>query len=143
MRKARDIMLDEDMFAFAYGCESHAMSNLCRDIPQLPKALSTLQFATTIAKVSSNRHLLREHLRFERAKLPPKPPTLKLYAQTRWTGSATLQRTVMQNREAIITVFFKAKQKVIDMDLTTPYMRLQWASRHWTQSPNGSQSCDI
>jgi hypothetical protein len=115
MRKARAIMLDEDMFAFAYGCESHAISNLCRDVPKLPKALSAWQFATTMAKVSSNRHL-REHIRFESAKLPPTSPTLKLYAQTRWTGCATLQRTVMQNREAIITVFFKPKQKVIDMD---------------------------
>jgi hypothetical protein len=112
MRKARATILGEDMFEFAYGCGSHAMSNLCRDVLKVPKALSTLSFATQMAKVFSNRHLPREHLRVERDKLSPKPPTLKLYAQTRWTGATTLLRAVMQNRDS---VFFKAKQ-VIEMD---------------------------
>jgi hypothetical protein len=85
MSKAHATMSDEDAFAFAYGCASHAMSNFCRDVLALPKALSTLSFATTMAIFFSNRHLPREHLRVERDKLSPKPPTLKLYAQTRWT----------------------------------------------------------
>jgi hypothetical protein len=92
------------------------MSNLCRDVLKLPKAVSALSFATTMAKYFSNRHLPREHLCVERDKLSPKPPTLKFYAQTRWTRAATLLSTVLQNRETITTVFFKAKQKVIDMD---------------------------
>jgi hypothetical protein len=52
MRKARVTMLDDDMFAFAFpfGCASHAMSNLCREVLKLPKALSALSFATTMAK---------------------------------------------------------------------------------------------
>jgi hypothetical protein len=116
MRKARAIMLNEDMFAFAYGCASHAMSNLCRDVLKLPKALSALSFATTMAKCFSNRHLPREHLRVEREKLSPKTSTLKVYSQTRWTGAVTLLRKVMQNSEANTAMFFKAKQKVIDMD---------------------------
>jgi hypothetical protein len=80
MRKARAIMLDEYVFGFASGCASHAMSNLCRDVLKLPKALSALSFATTMAKRFSNRHLPREHLRVEREKLSPKLPTLKLCA---------------------------------------------------------------
>jgi hypothetical protein len=85
MRKARATMLDNDMFAFAFGSASHAMPNLCRDVLKLPKALSALSFSTTMARYFFNRHLPREHLRDERDKLSPKPPTLKLYAQTRWT----------------------------------------------------------
>jgi hypothetical protein len=116
MSKGRGTMLDNDMFAFGYGRASHAMSNLYRDVLKLPKVLSALLFATTMAKYFSNRHLPREHLRVERDKLSPKPPTLKLYAQTRWTGAATLLSTVLQKREAITTVFVRAKQKVVDMD---------------------------
>jgi hypothetical protein len=78
MRKARAIMMDDDIFTFAYGCASHAMSNLCRDVLKLPKALSALSFATAMAKYFSNRHLSRENLRAKRDKLSPKPPTLKL-----------------------------------------------------------------
>jgi hypothetical protein len=70
---------------------------------------------------SSNRYLPREQLRIERDKLSPMPPTLKLYAQTRWTGAATLLSTVLQNREAITTVFFKAKQMVIDLDFDNSF----------------------
>jgi hypothetical protein len=98
MRKARATMSDDDMFAFAYGCASNAMSNLCRDVLKLPKALSALSFATSMTEYFSNRHIPREHLRVERDKLSPKPPTLKLYAQTRCTGAATLLSTVLQNR---------------------------------------------
>jgi hypothetical protein len=121
MRKARVTMLDDDMLAFAKRCASHAMSNLCRDVLKLPKSLSALSFATTMAKYFSNRHLPREHLRVEGYKLSPKPSTLKLYAQTRWTGAATLLSTVLQNRETITTVFFKAKQKVIDMEFDNTF----------------------
>jgi hypothetical protein len=124
-------MLGEDIFAFVYGCASHALSNLCRDVLKPPKALSALSFATTMAKNFSNRHRPRESLRVEREKLSPKPPTLKLYAQTRWTGAATLLRTVMQNHEAITTVFFKAKQKVIDIDLTTPFFEAAMDVSTW------------
>jgi hypothetical protein len=141
MREARATMLGEVMFAFAYGCAS--MANLWRDVLKLPKALSTLSYATTMAKVFSNRHPPREDLRVEHETLSPKPATLKLYAQTRWTGAATLLRTAMQNREAITTVFFKAKQRVIDMNFDNTFLRQQWTSRHGTQSPNGSQCCDI
>jgi hypothetical protein len=42
MRKARATMSDDDIFAFANECASHAMSNLCRDVLELPKALSAL-----------------------------------------------------------------------------------------------------
>jgi hypothetical protein len=125
MSKTRATMLDDDMFVFAYECSSHAMSNLCRDVLKLPKALSALSLATKMAKYFSNRNLPREHLRVERDKLSPKPPTLKLYAQTRWTGAATLLSTVLQNREAITTVFFKANQKVIDMDFDNTFLRQQ------------------
>jgi hypothetical protein len=79
MRKARATILDDDKFAFAYGCASHAMSNLCRDVLKLPKALRALSFATAMAKYFSNRHLPREHLRVERYKLSPKPPSLKFF----------------------------------------------------------------
>jgi hypothetical protein len=127
MRKAHAAMLDDDMFTFAYGCAFHAMSNLCRDVLKMPKALSALSFATTMAKYFSNRHLPREHLRVERDRLSPKPPTLKLYAQTRWTGATTLLSTVLQNREADSTVLFEAKQKVIDMDFDKK-KRQQWTS---------------
>jgi hypothetical protein len=106
MCKARATMLGDDMFAFAYEFASHAMSNLCRHVLKLPKALSALSFATTTAKYFTNRHLPREHLRVERDKMSPKPPTLKLYAHTRWTGAATLLSTVVQNCKAITTVFF-------------------------------------
>jgi hypothetical protein len=119
MRKARATMLDDITFALAYGCASHAKSNLCLDVLKLPKALSSLSFATTMAKYFSNRHLPREHLRAERGKQSPKPPTLILNAQTRWTGSATLLSTALQNREAITTAFYNAKQNVIDMDFDT------------------------
>jgi hypothetical protein len=130
-RKARATMLGEDIFAFVYGCASHAMSNLCRDVLKLPKALSVLSFATTMARLFSYRHGPLEHLRVEREKLSPKPPTLKLYAQTRWTGAATLLRTEMQNHEATTTDFFKAKQKVIDMDLTTPFFEAATDASTW------------
>jgi hypothetical protein len=38
MRKAaRATMLDDDIFSFAYGCASHAMSDLCRDALKFPR----------------------------------------------------------------------------------------------------------
>jgi hypothetical protein len=75
----------------------------------------------------SNRHLPREHLRIEREKLSPKLPTLKLYAQSCWTGAATLLRPVMQKRESITTVVLKAKQKVLDMDFETTFFEAAMA----------------
>jgi hypothetical protein len=143
MRKARATMLGDDMFAFAYRCASHAMSNLCRDVLKLPKALSALSVATTMAIFFSNRKLPREHLRVEREKLSPKPPTLKLYAQARWTGAATLLRTVMQNCEANTTAFSRQRRRSLKWILTTLVLRQKQMSRHGTQSPNGSQYCDI
>jgi hypothetical protein len=89
-RKARATILDEDMFAFAYGCTSHAMSNLCRDVLNLTKALNALSFATIMAKFFSNRHLSREHLHVKRDKLSLKPQTLKLLALTRLTAAAAV-----------------------------------------------------
>jgi hypothetical protein len=124
-------MLDDDMFAIAYECASHAISNLCRDVLKLPKALSALSIATAMAKYFLNCHLPRDHLRVERDKLSPKPPTLKLYAQTRWTGAATLLSTVLKNREAITAVFFKAKQKVIDMDFDNTFFEAAMDVSTW------------
>jgi hypothetical protein len=84
-----------------------------------------------MAEYFSNRHLSREHLRVERDKLSPKPPTLKLYAQTRCNGAATVLSTVVQNREAITAVFFKAKQKVIGMDFDNTFFEAAMDVSTW------------
>jgi hypothetical protein len=84
-----------------------------------------------MAKYFSNRNLPREHLRVERDKLSPKPPTLKTYAKTRTTGADTLLSTVLQNRVAITTVFFKAKQKVIDMDFDNTFFEAAMDVSTW------------
>jgi hypothetical protein len=87
--------------------------------PEAAQGPERVVFVIAMDTYFSNRQPPREHLRVERDKLSPKPPTLQLYAQTRWTGSATLLSTVLQNREAITAVFFKAKQEAIDMAFDT------------------------
>jgi hypothetical protein len=84
-----------------------------------------------MAKYFYNRHLSRENLRVERNKLSSKLPTLELYAQTCWTGAVTLLSTVLQNCEAITTVFFKAKQKVIDMDFDNTFFEAAMNVSTW------------
>lgn len=49
-RSARKKLLEAGVFSFAYGCASHAMNNLCRDILKLPSALRALAFCTALAK---------------------------------------------------------------------------------------------
>lgn len=71
-RSARKKLLDADAFSFAYGCASHAMRNLCRDILKLPSAFKALTFYTALAKCFRTHYLPREHLRVQR--LPSRFP---------------------------------------------------------------------
>ncbi|KAK1863288.1 hypothetical protein I4F81_005846 [Pyropia yezoensis] len=116
-RGARKKLLEADVFSFSYGCVSHAMNNLFRDIPKLPSALRALAFCTALAKFFCSHHLPREHLRVESMAEPRPPPTLKLFSPTQWKGSASLLSTTLKTRSAITTALFMAKKKVIDMDI--------------------------
>ena len=113
---ARRKFLEGGDFTFAYGCASHAMNNLCRDILKIPAALRALAFCTALAKLFGNHHLPHYHLFQQQALEPTPPPTLKLFSPTRWTGSAALLTSTLKNRSAISTVLFKAQQKNITMD---------------------------
>jgi hypothetical protein len=58
---------------------------------------------------------------------------MKYYSQTRCTRAATLLSTVLQNHEAITTVFFKAKQKVIDMDFYNTFFEAAMDVSTWDE----------
>lgn len=110
-------MLEADLFSFAYGCAAHTYSNYAKDILKIPGALKSLGFCTTISKFFSNRRLPRHHLNVKREEINPRPPTLKLFVQTRWKGSARLYACLIPNMEPIQVVCMKARANMIDIDL--------------------------
>jgi len=112
-RSARTKLLEADAFSFAYGCAAHAMSNLCRDIAKLPSVLLAVAFCTMLATFFHGHHLLRAHLIKEQEKETPRPPTMKLFWPTRYTGAARLLTSTLKNRGTITTFLFKSKQRAI------------------------------
>jgi len=117
-RSARRKLLEGGYFTFAYGCASHAMKNLCRDILMIPAVLQALAFCTALAKLFGNHHLPQYHLCQQQALERVLPPTLKLFHPTRWTMSAALLTAVLKNRSAISIVLFKAQHKNITINFS-------------------------
>jgi len=115
-RGARRKLLDGGDITFAYGCASHSMNNLCRDILKIFAALRALAFCTVLAKLFGNGHLPHDHICQQQALDPIPPATLKLFSLTKWTGSAALLTTSLKNRRTISTVLFQSQQKNIAMD---------------------------
>jgi len=130
-RSARTKLLEADVFSFAYGCAAHAMSNLCRDIVKLPSVLLAVAFCTMLAKFFHGHHLPRAHLIKEQEKETPRPPTMKLFSPTRWTGEARLLISTLKNRGTITTVLFKAKQRAINMDFPTSLFDAVMDNDNW------------
>ncbi|KAK1859366.1 hypothetical protein I4F81_001963 [Pyropia yezoensis] len=130
-RSARRKLIDGGDFTYAYGCASHAMNNLCRDILKLPGACHVLSFCTALARFFGNYHLPREHLRRQQALEPGRTPTIKLFSPTRLTGSAALLGTILSNRGDISTVLFKAKQKTIGMDFPPSLFDAVMEPKNW------------
>jgi hypothetical protein len=117
MVSARNDMVEAGMLLVVYGCSARAMSNLCKDVLELPSTNKPLVFCTIVAKGFGNRHFPRTHLR-PKCLLQPdsKPPMLQLPSPTRCTGADRLFVTVSTNRNAIDEVFIKALRKNINMD---------------------------
>jgi Protein of unknown function (DUF 659)/hAT family C-terminal dimerisation region len=117
MRKARSEFLSKCLFAFAYGCAAHAMSNLVKNLLTVEDASKGLAFAMSLAKFFGGRHLPRAHLQTQAAAEIPRPRTLKMFSRTRWTGSSSAMDCALENENAVQVVVMKAKRGTIDMDL--------------------------
>ena len=81
-RSARTMLLEADVFSFAYGCSAHALRNLCRDIIKMPSVLRVVSFCTVLAKFFHSHHMPRAHLINQQQTETLQPRTLKLFSPT-------------------------------------------------------------